>query len=176
MVSSNPATSQIQYGCQVIPQELNRWHLEGRIKSPRFHYPHLCLYGQQRRERWSRRRALKPSLEKHKKAQSLWTSWVQDCPDWQRALQMGSVGRLHVKQTSAACPYSYLSPLNHKSCSSNHQASCGLELRFNEQINQWCLLSTSGVSRAVEKVAQCNICKSFPISYYGMPPTTTWDF
>lgn len=62
MVSSKPSTSRIKYGCQVIPRGPNGWHLEGRIESPQFHYPHLCLYRHQRREGWNGKESPEISL------------------------------------------------------------------------------------------------------------------
>lgn len=39
MVSSNPHTSKIEYGCQLILQERNRWHLERRTLNPTVSLP-----------------------------------------------------------------------------------------------------------------------------------------
>lgn len=88
MVSSKPSTSRIKHGCQVIPRGPNGWHLEGRIESPQFHYPHLCLYRHWRRERWNGKESPEISLggrrgcyEPHESL-SVRTSLTRGAPFW----------------------------------------------------------------------------------------------
>lgn len=171
MVSSNPHTSKIEYGCQLKSQELNRWHLERRICKPTVHYPHLCLYRQHENERWGSKgilwnfggkywgrahvknqiyllcypdlpNAFPPGREKQKVV--LLSQWVQD-----------------MLQPNISSQY--------KSYCSKHQADCGIELGFNEQANQWYLLNISSVPALWKSWFHVTLGKPFSISYIKLP-------
>lgn len=167
MVSSNLHTSKIEYGCQLILQELNRWHLERRILNPQFHYPHLCLYRQCERERWSSKGSLWNLLWKKIGGRS-WCekSDVSSALSWFTKCISNRVNKKVAYETNAfrITLQPIISP-KHKCYCLNYHPGHGIELEINVQINQWHLLSTSNVPGPWKTWYSVTLGKSLNTSY-----------